>query len=138
MGNEDMIKLWITCNWIIVYFFNKTFRVNVSSFKIQNASSRCSCRLILSLLMFEVYLSYQIDLNFACLMNLYPCFLNWLQAGIAYELLMVFLWLFSCTSNGVPALATYWILHKVHSMKYNILLLLQLTSQKCFKFLFAW
>ena len=86
----------------------------------------------------KLYLSYQIDFNFACLMNLYPCFLNWLQAGIAYELLMVFLWLFSCTSNGVPALATYWILHKVHWIKYNILLLSQFSSQKCFLFFFAW
>ena len=77
---------------------------------IQKSSHHFSHSLRVSLLTFDTFVNCFIRVNVACFMKLWPWFLKWLYARIAFGLLTSFLLLFSLKLNGVSDFPMYWIL----------------------------
>ena len=77
---------------------------------IQKSSHHFSHSLRVSLLTFDTSVNCFIRVNVACFMKLWPWFLKWLYARIAFGLLTSFLLLFSLKLNGVSDFLMYWIL----------------------------
>ena len=78
-----------------------------SSLMIQKSSRPFSRSLRVSLLTYDISVNCSIRINFACFVKLWPCILKWLHAGIAFQLLTSFLWLFS------PKLKGYQIFERI-------------------------
>ena len=77
---------------------------------IQKSSHHFSHSLRVSLLTFDTSVNCFIRVNVACFMKLWPWFLKWLYARIAFGLLTSFLLLFSLKLNGVSDFLKYRIL----------------------------
>ena len=101
---------WRCSYWSLFSSWFSALGGSVSGLMIQKSFHCFSSSLRVALLTFDISINCSMRVNFACVMKLWPRILTWLQAGIAFELLTSFLWLFSLNFKWVSYFPPYWIL----------------------------